>query len=110
MRDGIYSFHVTSNGTTLNGIAMIQNDSIRGLTSGNVFPVERIRRYKKPCWHVYACRYANREQSTYGWGFPAIVAGEDREDSFALDGAADGDANVKISIHGKWLLDLPWPL
>ena len=108
MRNGIYSFCVTSNGTTLNGIATVENETMRGFNSSNVYLPKRMIRRGKTSWNVKLYAYAPRRIVFLTEAVSRrYFEGEEAEDSFAFEGAADGDANIKVSIHGKWLFDLP---
>jgi hypothetical protein len=54
-------------------------------------------------------RYAPQVQGFSNPGFPATVSGEEGEAEFLLKGEADGNSGIKITIHGTWIAELPWP-
>ena len=110
MRDGIYSFNVRSDETVIKGIALIENNTIRGLSSSHLYTVERSTKYGKPCLLVNEVRHGPDPQGLVTRGFPAKREGEEGGDRFALEGESEGDINRKVAIQGAWLHDLPWPI
>ena len=52
MLDGIYSFEITFLGTEIKGIAMAENNNIRGFNWSHVYKVERSEKHGKTYWHV----------------------------------------------------------
>lgn len=105
MRNGIYSFRITSYGTA-KGIAKVKGDVIRGLISNRVYVTERSA---KTVWRLRAYRYgyASETQGVSMRGNEAILDGDESEDRFALEGTWDGDTSAKVAIEGVWLHALP---
>ena len=52
MLDGIYSFEITFLGTVIKGIAMAENNNIRGFNWSHVYRVERSEKHGKTYWQV----------------------------------------------------------
>jgi hypothetical protein len=98
MRNGIYSFDITSGETASKGIAMVEKNVLRGLDWGHAYTVERSTKHGKPRWSVEAHRYMSGTPGVYRGGFPAILEGEEGEDQFNFKGTADGDINIKVAI------------
>jgi len=107
MLDGIYSFEITFLGTVIKGIAMAENDSIRGFNWSHVYRVERSEKHGKTFWHVTETPHASETQGFVRRGFPAKLEGEELEDRFAFEVAGEADVNEKVSIQGRRLCDLP---
>jgi hypothetical protein len=42
MRNGIYSFYVTLDGTALKGIALVENDAVAGFNRSHIYFLERL--------------------------------------------------------------------
>ena len=106
MRNGIYSFGITSYGRVAKGIAKVKGDVIRGLISHRVYVTERSA---KTVWRLKAYRYgyASETQGVSMRGNEAILDGDESEDRFALEGTWDGDTSAKVAIEGVWLHALP---
>ena len=62
MLDGIYSFEITFLGTVIKGIAMAENNSIRGFNWSHVYKVERSEKHGKTYWHVTETPHASDTQ------------------------------------------------
>ncbi len=107
MLDGIYSFQITFLGTVIKGIAMAENDSIRGFNWSHVYKIERSEKHGKTYWYVTENPHASETQGFVRRGFPAKLEGEELEDRFAFEVAGEADDNDKVSIQGKRLCDLP---
>jgi hypothetical protein len=107
MRDGMHSFDVTADRSATKGIALVENDKIKGFSWSHDYEVERSKRGEKAKWFV---RKRQPSSGTRGRGefFPAKLEGEEGKDWFSLKGALHGDSNAKISIQGKRLRDLPF--
>ncbi len=60
MLDGIYSFEMTFLGTVIKGIAMAENNSIRGFNWSHVYKVERSEKHGKAYWHVTETPHTHR--------------------------------------------------
>jgi hypothetical protein len=114
MRDGIYSFFITSDGTASKGIAVVEHDAIKGFNSSHIYSVERVINYpaervshRGKHWRAKAIGNRAAQRGSLR-GFPAMVGGEEAEDEFLFEGEADADNNVGIEIQGAWLHELPW--
>jgi hypothetical protein len=115
MRDGIYSFFITSDGTAIKGIALVENDAIRGFNRSHIYSVdqlviysvERVRRHRNTRWHVKAMEYTDTLGASTR-GFPAKLKGDQGDDQFWFEGESDLDKNVRVEIQGAWLHNLPW--
>jgi hypothetical protein len=114
MRDGIYSFFITSDGTTSKGIAMVEHDAIRGFNANHIYSVERLFNYpaerasdRGKHWRAKAIGNRVAQKGSLR-GFPAMVGGEEDEDEFSFEGESDADRQVSVEIQGAWLHDLPW--
>jgi hypothetical protein len=78
MRDGINSFFITSDGTAIKGIALVENDAIRGFNRSHIYSVdqlviycvERLRKHRNTRWHVKAMEYTHIPGVSMR-GFPA---------------------------------------
>jgi hypothetical protein len=114
MRNGIYSFYVTLDGTALKGIALVENDAVAGFNRSHIYflerlakyPPERVGKHRQKHWRAKAIEYTHVQGSIRG--FPAMIDGEDDEDQFLFEGESDADINVRVEIQGAWLHDLPW--
>jgi hypothetical protein len=107
MLDGVYSFEITFLGTVIKGIAMAENDSIRGFNWSHVYKVERSEKHGKTYWHVTETPHASDTEGFVRRGFPAKLEGEEGEDRFAFEVAGETDVDDKVSIQGRRLCDLP---
>ena len=106
MLDGIYSFEITFLGTVIKGIAMAENNNIRGFNWSHVYRVERSEKHGKTYWQVTETPHASDTQGFVRGGFPAKLEGEEGEDRFAFE-VAEEAADDKVSIQGRRLCDLP---
>ena len=104
MRDGIYSFEVTTDGTVSKSIALVQGDEIKGLSQ--TYNVERSIRDRRGRWRVDVSPTKN-SSGFHRSGFPAKLEGEENDDHFIFEGTCDADINTRVKIQGKWLCDLP---
>jgi hypothetical protein len=109
MRDGIYRVEFRSGHTIGKGIAVADNNAIRGFDENYFYFVGRSVKHGRLKRRVLAMRYAPQVQGFSNPGFPATVSGEEGEAEFLLKGEADGDSGIKITIHGTWIAELPWP-
>jgi hypothetical protein len=109
MRDGIYRVEFRSGQTIGKGIAVADNDTIRGFDETYFYFVGHLAKYGRPKRRVLAMRYAPQAQGFSNPGFPATVYSEEREEEFLLKGEADGDSSIKITIHDTRIAELPWP-
>jgi hypothetical protein len=107
MLDGVYSFEITFLGTVIKGIAMAEDNNIRGFNWSHVYQVERSERHGRTYWHVTETPHASETQGFVRRGFPAKLEGEEGEDRFAFEVAGEADVNDKVSIQGRRLCDLP---
>jgi hypothetical protein len=115
MRDGIFSFYIRCDETATRGIALVENDAIRGFSRSNVYSIEklivdsdeRLRKDRNTRWRVKALEHT-QTKGVSTRGFPARLEGEEGEDQFWYQGAADADRKLKVEIQGAWLHDLPW--
>jgi hypothetical protein len=115
VRDGIYSFYVTSDGTAIKGIALIENNGITGFNRSQIYSVQRLTKYpaekagkrQQKHWHAKAIEYQQAQRVSIR-GFPTMIDGEEDEDQFLFEGESDADIKVRIEIQGAWLHDLPW--
>lgn len=107
MLDGIYSFEITYLGTVIKGIAMAENDNIRGFNWSHVYHVERSEKHGKIYWRVTETPHASETEGFVRRGFPARLEGEESEDRFAFELAGEAHADDRISIQGRRLCDLP---
>ena len=109
MRDGIYRVEFRSGQTIGKGIAVADNDTIRGFDETYFYFVGHFAKYGRPKRRVLAMRYAPQAQGFSNPGFPATVYSEEGEEEFLLKGEADGNSSIKITIHGTRIAELPWP-
>jgi len=107
MLDGIYSFEITYLGTVIKGIAMAEDNNIRGFNWSHVYKVERSEKHGKTYWHVTETPHASDTEGFIRREFPAKLEGEEGEDQFAFEVAGEEDENDKVSIQGRRLCDLP---
>jgi hypothetical protein len=107
MLDGVYSFEITFLGTVIKGIAMAENNRIRGFNWSHAYAVERSEKHGKIYWHVTETPHASDTEGFIRRGFPAKLEGDEGEDRFAFEVAGEADAEDKVSIQGKRLCDLP---
>ena len=115
MRNGIFSFYIRCDETATRGIALVENDAIRGFSRSHVYSierliadsVERLRKDRNTRWRVKAMEHTHAD-GVSPRGFPARLEGEEGEDQFWYQGAADADRKLKVEIQGAWLHDLPW--
>jgi hypothetical protein len=103
MRDGIYSFNVTSRGT---GIAIVENNTIKGLTRNSTYISQPSTKYGEPCFLFHELPFGD-PQGFFRRGFPAKLLGEEGENHFKLSGESEGDSSLKVTIQGQWLCNLP---
>ena len=114
VRDGIYSLFITSDGTAIKGIAVIEHDAIRGFDLRTIYSIERLVKY--PAERLshrgkHWCAKAIGNMAAQGGslhGFPAMLGGAEDEDQFSFEGESDADSKVGVEIQGAWLHDLPW--
>jgi hypothetical protein len=117
MRNGIFSFYVRYNEIAIKGIALVENDAIRGFSRHHVysverlipFSVERFRKDRNTHWRVQAVVHRHAPGVSAS-GFPATLVGEEGEDQFWYEGNAEADrqGKLKVEIQGAWLHDFPW--
>jgi hypothetical protein len=114
MREGIFSFYIRSDKTTLRAIALVENDSIKGFSRSHLYSVERLgssparlRKNRRTNWRVEAMEHARVGGFSIP-GFPATLEGEEGEEQFCFEGRSDADRLVRVEIQGAWLENLPW--
>jgi hypothetical protein len=115
MRDGIFSFYIRSDETSIKAIALVESDSIRGFNRSHIYSVERLikrsverlRRDRNTRWRVKAMVHT-LPQGVPMRGFPAKLEGEEGEEQFWFEGGSDADKHVRVEIQGAWLRNLPW--
>ena len=107
MLDGVYSFEITFLGTVIKGIAMAENNNIRGFNWSHVYQVERSEKHGKIFWRVTETPHASDTEGFVRRGFPAKLEGEEREDQFAFEVTGATDVEDKVLIQGRRLCDLP---
>jgi hypothetical protein len=114
MRDGIFSFYIRFNQTTIRAIALVEKDSIRGFNRSHIYSVERLKysverllKHRNTNWHVKAMEYTYAPGVSL-CGFPAKLEGEEGEEQFWFEGGSDADRHVRVEIQGAWLQNLPW--
>jgi hypothetical protein len=97
----------------IRAIALVENDSIRGLNKSHIYFVERLessldrlRKDRNTNWRVKATAYTRQGISMRG--FPARLEGEEGEKQFWFEGGSDADKRVRVEIQGAWLQNLPW--
>jgi hypothetical protein len=66
-------------GTIIKGIAMAENNNIRGFNWSHVYKVERSEKHGKTYWHVTETPHASDTQGFVRRGFPAKLEGEEGE-------------------------------
>jgi hypothetical protein len=103
MRRGIYRFETTISQTSREGIAMINNNRIRGLDNDYIYTGSHIAKCGKRGWSFSAERYGKSGRGSSIRRFSATVYGEEGEREFQLSGESDADANTKVAIHGRWV-------
>ena len=103
MRRGIYRFETTISQTSREGIAMINNNRIRGLDNDYIYTGSHIAKCGKRGWSFSAERYGKSGRGSSSRRFSATVYGEEGEREFRLSGESDADANTKVAIHGRWV-------
>src|SRR4029077_12481317 len=103
MSVGIYRIVTTISQTSSEGIAMINNNRIRGLDNGYVYTGSQVAKHGKRGWSFSAERYGKSRIGPSTRSFSATVYGEEGEREFQLLGRVkDVDANTKFAIHGRW--------
>jgi hypothetical protein len=103
MREGIYRIETTIGQTSSEGIAMINNNGIRGLDNDYIYTGSHIAKRGKRGWSFSAERYRKSGRGFFIRSFSATVYGEDGEREFRLWGESNADANTKFVIHGRWV-------
>ena len=103
MRRGIYRIDTTISQTSAEGIAMINNNRIRGLNNDYIYTGSHVAKHGKREWSFSAERYGKSGRGTSIRRFSATVYGEEGEREFRLSGESDADANTKVAIHGRWV-------
>jgi hypothetical protein len=114
MRDGIFSFYIRSDGTSIKAIALVENDSIRGFNRSHIYSIERLeysldrlRKDRNTNWQVKVMEYTHSDSASMR-GFPAKLEGEEGDEQFWFEGGSDADRRVRVEIQGAWLQNLPW--
>ena len=103
MRRGIYRIDTTISQTSAEGIAMINNNRIRGLDNDYIYTGSHVAKHGKREWSFNAERYGKSGRGSSIRRFSATVYGEEGEREFQLSGESDADANTKVAIHGRWV-------
>ena len=103
MRRGIYRIETTISQTSAEGIAMINNNGIRGLDNDYIYTGSQVAKYGKRGWSFSAERYGKSGRGSSIRRFSATVYGEEGEREFRLWGESKADANTKFAIHGRWV-------
>jgi hypothetical protein len=106
MRKGIYRIETTISQTSSKGVALINEEGIRGLDNEYVYVGSQVTKYGKRGWSFDAMRYRKSGPGISLQGFLATVYGEESEVEFRLRGESDADASIKVAIHGRWVDDL----
>ena len=81
MRDGIFSFYIRCDETATRGIALVENDAVRGFSRSHVYSVERLktgaveqlRKDRNTHWRVKAMEHTHADGVRSVWG--AFLAG-----------------------------------
>jgi hypothetical protein len=103
MRRGIYRIETTISQTSAQGIAMINNNGIRGLNNDYIYTGSHVAKYGKRGWSFNAERYGKSGRGSSIRRFSATIYGEDGEREFRLWGESKADASTKFAIHGRWV-------
>jgi len=103
MREGIYRIETTISQTSSGGVAMINNNRIRGLDNDYVYTGSQVAKHGKRGWSFSAERYGKSGRGSSIRRFSATVYGEEGEREFRLWGESKADANTKFAIHGRWV-------
>ena len=103
MRRGIYRIETTISQTSAEGIAMINDNGIRGLDNDYIYTGSHVAKHGKRGWSFSAERYGKSGRGSSVRRFSATIYGEEGEREFRLSGESDEDANTKFAIHGRWV-------
>jgi hypothetical protein len=114
MRDGIFSFYIRLDETTVRAIALVENHSITGFNQSHIYSIERLEHSvealptrRSTQWYVKALEYAWPKGASVS-GFPAKLQGEEGEEQFWFEGGSDADKHIRVEVQGAWLQNLPW--
>jgi hypothetical protein len=107
MIDGIYNLEIKFGEEHVQGVAKVKGNSIKGLDSDRVYVVEFSGQHGKSCWRFSASRYTEPTTGLTTAGSHQITCCQNSEKRFAFEGEMTGFTNVKVSIHGEWIADLP---
>jgi hypothetical protein len=105
MREGIYRIETTKGQMSSNGVAMINNGRIRGLDINYVYAGNQVTKNGMRGWSFSAEKYSESGSGSFFRHFSATVYGEEAEEEFRLSGELDGDASMKVAIHGQRVAD-----
>jgi T3SS negative regulator,GrlR len=103
MRRGIYRIETTRSQTSAEGIAMINNNGIRGLDNDYIYTGRLVAKHGKRGWSFSVERYGKSGRGFSIRRFSATIYGDEGEREFRLSGESDADANTKVAIHGRWV-------
>jgi hypothetical protein len=103
MREGIYRIGTTISQTSSEGIAMINNNGIRGLDNDYIYSGNHVAKHGKRGWSFSAERYGKSGRGFSIRSFSATVYGEEGEREFRLWGESNADASTKFAIYGRWV-------
>src|SRR5882762_341486 len=103
MRGGIYRIGTTLSQTSSEGIAMINNDGIRGLDNDYIYTGSHVAKHGKRGWSFSAERYGKSRRGSSIRRFSATIYDDEGDPEFQLSGESDADANTKVAIHGRWV-------
>jgi hypothetical protein len=107
MIDGIYNLEIKFGEEHVQGVAKVKGNSIKGLDSDRVYVVEFSGQHGKSCWRFSASRYTEPTTGLTTARSHQITCCQNSEKRFAFEGEMTGFTNVKVSIHGEWIADLP---
>jgi hypothetical protein len=86
---------------------MVKGNVIRGLDSDRIYIVEFSGRHGESCWCFSASRYTQPTAGLTTSGSHQIACRQNSEKRFAFEGEITGFTNLKVSMHGEWIADLP---
>jgi hypothetical protein len=105
MQNGIYRLRGRIGHESEIGVAMIENNEIRGLGKIHVYVGERVSVYGKQGWKILGRRYAPVTGAGLD-GFEVNVFGEENETHFTLRGEVTSFGIEAVTLSGERLSDL----